>query len=1056
MYWKKTLASLVCLTSSSLLYSANDSQTLQNEIIAANGGGGTINFTANIDLTVPFFTPPYVPAQPNLRPVNVLNNFTPTAFPITINGAGNQLQGGGVHRGFFVRGGAVNLNNIVFTQLASLGGNGGSIGGGGGGGIGGALIVGTGATVTATDCAFQSSFAQGGAGAAGGNTTGAGGGGGLVGAGGVGGNPNFGGGGGGGLDHGGGNIGVVAGSTFSGAGGGGVGFEGTNAVGDTTGNGGGDYAGLGGGLGGAVAPNPGSPGGPGGGGGGGHDNQDGLGIPGGIGGNGGIGGGGGGGGAGGLASGGGGTGGDFGGGGGGTNEDGPGGAGGFCGGGGAGGCVFFQASNGAPGGTGGFGGGGGGGGGAGGAFTAGAGGLSLFGGGSGGAGAVAATPAPDGGGGGGAGLGGAIFIQTGGTLNIRNSVSFSGNSVTGGAGGAAGGATAGTAGIARGTDIFMMSGSNLTFDITSDVNLANPIEGNQGVGGGSLLTGGLTKAGCARLTLNGANTYTGATTVQAGELRVVGSVLNDVTVADQALLTGNFTINNGNLINGGTVSPGDGGLGQITIDGNFTNQPTGIVVVDITPTGSDRITVLPLAGTATLAGTLDVVINAGNYIKGTTYEIINAPTIGTFTNVVKSGVNANSVNIGVTYSSVILTVLDQMIFQHQNIKGSVARAVAGCIRNADITPLADFAFIIERLGFLNDSQVSQALYDISPVNYGALDWINARNNNYIADILSQHLFKLCCSPRDCCSCNCNASVWIDVFGNLMNNKKHYNNLRPFEANAVGVVTGLDYCFGQNFTMGGAFAYTHTWLNWKNHHGNGDINSYYGALYGSYQCCCLNFDVSAIGGGSSHDLKRHFIIQGTRVRTTIDPNMCGGAGRVVQSTSQFTIDRSAKSNPWGYFFTGHLGMSADWEWCCTTFEPFGLIDYNYFHREGFKEHGAKRLNLKVRDHNQNMLRGEAGLRVYRTWICDCFCYAPYIGVSWVGEFPLGHSKQKASFTDHTCVFEVNSFHSSVQLISPQAGVKWTRNSGFSILVGYKGLYNRRTTINEVEGRLEWVF
>ncbi len=1071
MYWKKTLASLVCLTSSSMLYSDQNVTTstqLQNAIVtyANTGADTTINFTASpIDLTVAF-------GAPNLRPLNVMNNFTPTAFPITINGNGNMLSSGGLgtpHRGFFVRGGNVTLNNIVFNQLASVGGNGGSSGGGGGAGIGGALIVGSGSNVTAVNCVFQNSIAQGGTGGPAGNAAingqGGGGGGGLVGAGGIG--SDYSAAGGGGLDHSGGSATTPGADLYNGGGGGGVGNNGgdeSSSSDPNAGFGGGDYSGAVGGAGGIFAvtspPRDGIMGPPGGGGGGGYQCCSSTfgcfcgPIAAGKGGDGNIGGGGGAGGAGDANTSSGGKGGDFGGGGAGNNGA-PGGKGGFCGGGGCGGVSFTGSLNNPAGAGGGsvFGGGGGGGGGAntGGPFPGGLGGIHGFGGGDGSPGAVSGPDVsgyyPNGAGGGGAGFGGAIFIQTGGALALQNNVSFTGNSVAGGAGGAAsGGASAGMNGSGAGSDIFMMSGSNLSFDISNNVALQNPIEGDQGAGGGSTSAGGLTKSGPALLQLSGANTYTGITNVQAGTLQIGTSVVTDVEVQSGATLTGTFSIfpntagtNNGNLTNSGTVSPGVNQLGVITISGNFINNSNGTLAIGITPSGTNGSLFLPTGTSLLNGGILEVFVNSGAYTDGTQYTVINSPTIGTFAQLVQTGPMANRLVIDVAYSSVVLTIRNNPIFNPAVITSSVARAVANCITSALPFTDPDFAAVVQNIGRLSNSQINRALIDLSPVNYGALDWINERNNNYLADILSERLFELCCSPRDCCSCDCNRSVWIDVFVNLMNNSKHYDNLSPFDANAVGVATGLDYCFN-SFTLGAAFAYTHTWLNWKHRHGNSDINSYYGALYGNYEGCWLNADISFIGGGSDHHLKRKIDIRGADVLT--------GAPVV--------IDRSAKSHPWGYFFTGHLGLRTDWDWCCTTIEPFGLIDYNYFQRQSFKEHGAESLNLKVKQHTQNMLRGEAGLRAYRTWVCECSCFAPYIGLSWVGEFPLGHSKQKASFTGQSCVIDVTSYHSSIQLASPQAGVKWTQNSGFSFLVGYKGLYNSKTSINEVDASVEWVF
>ena len=152
---------------------------------------------------------------------------------------------------------------------------------------------------------------------------------------------------------------------------------------------------------------------------------------------------------------------------------------------------------------------------------------------------------------------------------------------------------------------------------------------------------------------------------------------------------------------------------------------------------------------------------------------------------------------------------------------------------------------------------------------------------------------------------------------------------------------------------------------------------------------INIDASVIGGASDHHLTRQIKIDETTIQNTIIPNLCGGAETLLQTLTPIDINRKAKSSPWGYFVTGHFGISTDWECCCTTVEPFAVFDYNYFHRNSIKEHGADSLNLRVKDHHQNLIRGEAGVRIYHTYVCECSCWAPFLGVSWVGEFPIGH-------------------------------------------------------------------
>ena len=116
---------------------------------------------------------------------------------LTINGGRQTLDGGGAHRGFFVYGGVVAINDLTIQNAVASGGQGGTgaIAGGGGAGLGGALFIASGGAVTLTDVNLINDQAVGGAGGATGGS-GYGGGGGLGGAGGAG-NGGYGGGGGG-------------------------------------------------------------------------------------------------------------------------------------------------------------------------------------------------------------------------------------------------------------------------------------------------------------------------------------------------------------------------------------------------------------------------------------------------------------------------------------------------------------------------------------------------------------------------------------------------------------------------------------------------------------------------------------------------------------------------------------------------------------------------------------------------------------------------------------------------------------------------------------------
>ena len=444
-------------------------------------------------------------------------------------------------------------------------------------------------------------------------------------------------------------------------------------------------------------------------------------------------------------------------------------------------------------------------------------------------------------------------------------------------------------------------------------------------------------------------------------------------------------------------------------------------MIDITPTGNVNDTILG-ATAATLDGELRVLVNAGNYIEGTSWLVIDAPVTGTFSTVSEIGDVGVLLDIDVEYSSVILRVVASRIFEDQQINPGVPSDVASCFTCCPINPNSDFAIVTEVLGTLSDEEVNEALFNLSAVDYGAFEWINARNNSMVARMIGERLFDLCCSCTGSCG-----TLWIAGYGNLMDNHNDRENLRPYDANSPGVIAGLNGYF-DSFGFGAAAGYTHTGLCFDEDSSEGFSNTFYGSVYGDWTCSCITADVAVIGGGSCNHLDRelHF----------------------------GSINRVANGDFWSYFVTAHLGLRSLWEAFCSNWEPFGSIDYHYYTHDGFTETGANSINLFVRSHNQHFILGEAGLRWYKIFTCDCVCIAPYLGISWMGEFPLETSRQPAQFIGRDCVIDSISYEANHNhLIVPQIGVKMENECGFTALVGYKGFFNDCTRIHQIEASAE---
>ena len=94
--------------------------------------------------------------------------------------------------------------------------------------------------------------------------------------------------------------------------------------------------------------------------------------------------------------------------------------------------------------------------------------------------------------------------------------------------------------------------------------------------------GGLTKAGIGRLVLNGTNTYTGATTIEAGELILNGSIPGAITV-NGSTFGGSGTAGSVTVNDRGTLAPGDSS-GILTVQGSLKLAPGATYLVDLNGT----------------------------------------------------------------------------------------------------------------------------------------------------------------------------------------------------------------------------------------------------------------------------------------------------------------------------------------------------------------------------------------------------------------------------------------------------------------------------------------
>jgi fibronectin-binding autotransporter adhesin len=220
---------------------------------------------------------------------------------------------------------------------------------------------------------------------------------------------------------------------------------------------------------------------------------------------------------------------------------------------------------------------------------------------------------------------GKTLTKTGaGTLSLTGTNTFTGATTV----------SAGTLQLGDGTT----DGSILTTSaITNNAALVFNLVGSQTDAMGISGTGTLTKTGAGTLVLSGTNTYTGATTINAGSLQLGAGGTTGTLAASGALINNaNLTINRSNAVVQGT----DFSSAAITGTGSFTQAGSGTTTLSAANSYTGATTVsagtlsLNAAGGAlahtsalTIANTGTLSLGAASQIKATATLTLNGGTL---------------------------------------------------------------------------------------------------------------------------------------------------------------------------------------------------------------------------------------------------------------------------------------------------------------------------------------------------------------------------------------------------------------------------------------------
>ena len=222
------------------------------------------------------------------------------------------------------------------------------------------------------------------------------------------------------------------------------------------------------------------------------------------------------------------------------------------------------------------------------------------------------------------------------------------------------------------------------------------------------------------------------------------------------------------------------------------------------------------------------------------------------------------------------------------------------------------------------------------------------------------------------------------------------------------MAGFDYRGEHRDSLGAAIGYAHTHFNENQHAGHGNINYYFGSIYGNI--FTGNFYFSPAIWGIFDEIEN------------------------TRNISFPDFSKKAQANIFAWQLLPHLEIGYDIQKSWGDIIPFSSLDWAITWQRSYKERGATPFNARSNNKCNSMARSETGLKFCERWKKNWGAFLLREKISYVFQKPFGTGTVNTALTGIATSFTVSAVNQNLNLAD--------LGLDFAVIVGQK----KPTTIN----------